>query len=236
MGILGSINNFISNNKIISNLVTPIPNLIQKILPNPVTKFVSEKPATTALIVAGGAAATLTKTGIAVTSTVVKALTPTTPKGVITAAIAAPVIIGVLSKTSKPLELVSSAPSKLTSFGKDLGTLIDNPSLRNAEALLKQNPGVSIALGTGAVIAGAGSLISAIGAVENIQTRNAVNSLTSELSSDLKNPSISNLPTGGSVVSDTSKTVNTTQTPFSPTTAITPASAVLPSIDKKGIK
>lgn len=110
-----------------------------------------------------------------------KALIPSTTKGKVTAAIAAPITIGVLSETKKPLDVVAKAPGALAAFGADVGTFVDDPTLQNAEKILRENPGVSVALGAGAVAAGAGALVTGFGAIENIKTRESVQDLTKTL-------------------------------------------------------
>lgn len=130
-----------------------------------------------AAVLTGGTAA-----GRTAATTIAKSLVPKTAKQLAVTAVAAPVAIGVISQTKKPLTALAEAPGKLTAFGKDVGTFIEDPTIKNAEAILKENPGVSIALGAGAVAAGAGALITGIGAVENIRTRESVVDLTKQLS------------------------------------------------------
>jgi len=168
-------------------------------------------------------------------TTVAKALIPSTAKGKIATAIAVPVAAGVLTKTTKPIESISKVPSQLTAFGADVGTFIDNPTLLNAEKILKENPGVSVALGTGAVLAGAGAVVSGIGALENIQTRESVKELTKELKSDLtQTPAVSNiLPTTTTSTPQQVKLIDTAPQSNSSLVPVTPQTTAVSSTSSK---
>lgn len=169
-------------------------------------------------------------------TTAAKALIPSTTKGKVIAAVAAPVAVGVLSETKKPVSAISKAPGALAAFGADVGTFIDDPTLRNAEKILKENPGVTLALGAGAVAAGAGAVVSGIGAIENIKTRESVKDLTKELSTDTKNlPTSSNLPTAtpqNIKLVDTNPQLAPTSPPTAQTQQLTTTSKRLPSSRK----
>lgn len=221
MGLLSTLNNLVTKNPIVSSLVTPVANLVQKIAPNPVSKFVSEKPVTTALIVAGGAAGTLTKVGAAAATSIARSLIPTTAKQAVVTGTTAIVGYGVLSETKKPLEAVAKAPSALVNFGKDVGKFVEDPTLLNAEKILKENKGVSVALATGGLILGgtalAKTLLPAAGAVSNIQTKEAVQDLTNTLQ---------NVPNQISLV-DTSKPIASNSNV--PSTPVTPQTQTMPS-------
>jgi len=192
-----------------------------------------EKQAGKVLLNTGTVAAAVltggTTAGRTAATTIGKSLIPKTAKQVLVTAAVVPVAAGVLSQTKKPLDIVTKAPSALLEFGKDAGKLIEDPSLKNAEKLLKENPGVSIALGGAGLIIGGKSLLPAAGAVTNIQTKEAVQDLTNQLS---------NIPTAGAIVGeDTSKELTTTQKPFSPTTAITPATQIQkPTTQSMGVR
>lgn len=219
---------------IVSNPVTTLTQgygaAKQKVLNESVEKSIGKVVLNTG-IAAGAVLTGGTSVGRTTALNIGKKLIPTTPKGIITTAVAAPIAVGVLSKTSKPLTTIAQAPGKLTAFGADVGTFIDEPSLKNAENILKQNPGVSIALGTGAVIAGAGALVSGAGALTNIQTKEAVQDLTTQLSNTPSN----NFPTAApTVVKETP--VTTEQKPFTPSTAVTPATAPVSAYGKKATK
>ena len=134
--------------------------------------------------------------------------------------VAAPAVISAVVANPKIITEVSKVPSKAAAFGSDVGTFTKEPTLNNALNIVKENPLISTLIAGGAIAAGAGSIVTGIGALENIKTRESVQDLTKQLSA---------VPTAESVaVADTSKTITTTQTPFSPTTAITPATAPLP--------
>lgn len=115
--------------------------------------------ATAAAVVSGiGAIATR---GVAATAT---SLIPSTIKGKIIAAVATPVVVGaVINQPIKSIQVVAEAPEKLANVGGNLAKLGAEPSLKNAETLVKENPvivGGAIAAGTLAVGAGAVSALS----------------------------------------------------------------------------
>lgn len=109
-----------------------------------------------------GVATLGTSAGRAAVSTVAKALVPKTTKGVVTAAIAAPVAVGVLTSSPKARETVVSAPSSLTSFGSSLGGFIEEPTVSKAKEVVMDNPLASGLVGAGIVAATAGIAVPVI--------------------------------------------------------------------------
>jgi len=213
---------------IVSNPITAITKgygaAKQKVLNESVEKSIGKVILNTgtvaAAVVTGGTAAGRAAVTTAVPK-IVKAITPTTPKAILTTAIAAPIAIGVLKETKKPLEAITKAPGALTAFGSDVGKAIENPSISSITNIVKENPTVSAIAGGLAIGAGAGALVTGIGALENIKTRESVQELTSTLGNQLP------ATTGVTSSTDTSKALQTEQKPFSPTTAVTPATAPL---------
>jgi hypothetical protein len=116
---------------------------------------VSNHPYVTAGVIAGGYTLA-TKPAIAAATG--KALIPTTTKGKIIAAVAAPVVIGAVSKA--PVQFAKAAieaPSQLGEFGSGIAQLATKPSLASAKELFKGSPILTTAtLAAGAVIAGKG--------------------------------------------------------------------------------
>lgn len=171
----------------------------------------------------GAAKAVVTKGVTAAAS----ALIPSTTKGKIIAGGSTLLGAAVLTETKKPLKTISEIPSNIGSFGSNVGKFIEDPSIAAAEKILKENPGTVIAIGAGAAALGAGSLITGLGAIENIQTRESVKDLTKELKNDLAGtPTTSNLvpttPQKISLVDTTpSQTNNAALVPTSPPTAQT---------------
>lgn len=126
---------------------------------------------------------------------------------------------GILTKTSKPLDVVTSAPGKVFQAGQGLGSLIDDPSLANAEKFLKENKEVSAAAGLGLVLVGGKWVLpSALNYMQEKKTQSLITDL----------PTDNNIPTPNAAVIPVkeSKPIYTEQTPFSPSTAITPATKV----------
>lgn len=82
------------------------------------------------------------------------ALVPRTPKGVITAAVATPVIAGAVARRPKEVaKTVAKAPGELAKFGGDLAELGADPSLETAKELIKESP--LLTAGAGLIISGA---------------------------------------------------------------------------------
>lgn len=88
--------------------------------------------------------------------TVVKAVTPTTVKGAVGLAVAAPIVYGVVKSNPEGAQnAIAAAPGNLANFGQNVGDLVNNPSLETLKETFKENPVIST------VVAGAG--VAAIG-------------------------------------------------------------------------
>jgi hypothetical protein len=116
---------------------------------------VANHPYVSAGVIAGGVTA-ITKPAVALAAA--KSAIPTTVKGKVIAAVAAPVVLGAVAK--QPIKAISTAikaPSELAEFGGGISTLLAEPSLASAKALFKESPLLTGAtLAAGAVIAGKG--------------------------------------------------------------------------------
>jgi hypothetical protein len=205
---------------------TSFSNLVKKTVSEPKLQQITEVLTTGTVLGSGlGLAKGIATKGLL---PVVKNLIPTTGKGKLIGGTTLLVGGGILTQTQKPLTTLSTIPSKLTAFGADVGTFIDQPTLLNAEKILKENPGVSIALGAGAVAAGAGALVTGFGAIENIQTREAVKDLTKELSTQPVSTLLPTSPTETKRVSEIPATSNlspVSMTPQTPQTQVLSSTA-----------
>lgn len=127
----------------------------------------------TTAVAAGAVLTAGTSAGRAAVTTIGKALVPTTPKGVITAAIATPVIVGAV--TSKPKESIAApfqAASALTNVGGNIATFIAEPSVSTAKQIITENPLTSSLIGAGVALAAAPIVTPAVSGVltrESIQ-------------------------------------------------------------------
>lgn len=251
MGILGKIINKVGSSKIgqavfkpggIVDTITKPVQYVGAIVANPITTIKQspkaaleeaksksfENQAGKVLLNTGVVGAAVltggTSVGRSAAVSLAKSLTPTTPKRIITAAVAAPIAIGVLKETKKPLEAVSKAPSELTQFGSDIGKFVENPSTTTAADIVQNSPlltaGAGLLLAGGAVKTGA----AVAGAISNIQTRDALKDLANQNNT---------LPAGDSAKDITQKEITTPQKAFIPETAITPATAKITSLQAK---
>jgi len=142
---------------------------------------------------------------------------------------------GLLSKTDKPIELLVSTPPKIFQAGQDAGAFLEDPSLKNAEKFLKENPEVA---GLGALglvfVGGKWVLPSALNYMQEKKTQ----SLITDIPTNNIIPTPSPLPTVKeekpktyeTVKEEKPKTYETPQETFSVPTAITPATAPLSKI------
>jgi hypothetical protein len=81
-------------------------------------------------------------------ATVAKALIPTTVKGKVIAAVAAPVVVGAVAKEPvKSFQTAVKAPGELAQFGGDVATFAADPSLTSAKQIIKESPLISAAAG-----------------------------------------------------------------------------------------
>jgi hypothetical protein len=89
----------------------------------------------------------------AAAASAVKAILPTSKKGVIASVVAAPIIAGVVAKApAKTLGAVANAPSALFNVGSNTGSLISDPSVGNLKNLVTENP---VIVGGAAAVAAA---------------------------------------------------------------------------------
>ena len=195
MGLFGSIGNVIKSaaNTAVGKTITKALDTISGVVTNPVTaitqglgastqKFVEAKPITnivktvTNVGVAAGAVVgigAIAEGGFAAVAKGAQAIIPSTTKGKVIAAVAAPVVVGaVIKEPAKAAETALNAPSKLANFGGNLAEVITNPSIEGAKQLVKENPiiagaaGVAVATGVGL---GVGGLVSTISNIQNTQ-------------------------------------------------------------------
>jgi len=159
----------------------------------------------------------------------VTAVIPSTTKGKVKAAIAVPAGISAVASNPKILSEAASIPSKSAAFGADVGRFTADPSLESALNIVQENPLISGLVAGGAVLGGAGAIISGVGALENVRTRESVVDLTSAL----QNSPSSNLPSDSGAAA---KPVQTSTEPFAPSTAVTPATAKLSATSTKKSK
>jgi len=112
--------------------------------------------------VALGAASVATK-GIAASAA---SLIPSTLKGKVIAAAAAPIVLGaVIKEPSKTLGAVASAPSELAEFGGDVATFAASPSIETAKEIIKESPIISAGLGILGVAAVGAAAANVVGGV-----------------------------------------------------------------------
>lgn len=124
-----------------------------------------------AAILTAGAAAGAAKAGTLATSVkaMVPKLLPSTLKGKVIAAVAAPVVIGaVASNPLKAVNVAASTPSKLANVGYNLAELGANPSIDNLKTLVKENP---LIVGGAALVGGAAIIKTAAPVVSNVLLR-----------------------------------------------------------------
>lgn len=181
MGLLSSVGKFFATTKVGQAIAKPL-DVLSGIVTNPVTALTKGTSAATAtfkaasvtenvsktilnvgtaaLIVTGvGAAATAAKAGTLTPAiaTAAKSLIPATVKGKVVAAIAAPIVVGAVSK--KPVETAKAlikAPSELGKFGADVATFAATPSIETGKQLITESP--IIAAGIGLALGGATAL------------------------------------------------------------------------------
>lgn len=159
MGLFDTIKSVVSKSPVVavaSSIISGLKGEKEK-QASQIKTAVTSSAALVGAVVLGG-----TSVGKSIVSKVAKAIVPTTPKGVATAAVAAPVAVGVLTSSPKARETVVSAPSALTSFGKDVGAFIEEPSVSKAKEVVMENPLASAIVGTGAAVAAAGVVVPAV--------------------------------------------------------------------------
>jgi hypothetical protein len=148
---------------------------------NPVLKTtletVANHPYVSTALVAGGVTAVSNPTAAL---NVAKALVPTTTKGKIIAAVAAPVAAGVvLSAPSQSAKAIISTPSALVNVGQNIGTFAVNPSVENLKNIYKENPAVAtVATSAGLIAIGSAVVPAVSNAISNQLTRSEISKQT----------------------------------------------------------
>lgn len=119
-----------------------------------ITSTVLNTATAAAAVVGVGAISAASKAGTLATSaaSVAKSLIPSTAKGKVIAAVAAPVIVGAIAKEPvKAIKAAVSAPTELAKFGGDVATFAANPSIETAKQVIKESPVISAIVGTAAI-------------------------------------------------------------------------------------
>lgn len=169
----------------ISAVISPtktVAQVVEKHFEQPVTKQITEIVLTTA----GYATAALGVAGIAAKGIAATAssLIPSTIKGKIIAAVAAPVIIGaVVQEPAKITKIVTKAPSELAQFGGDIAKFVSDPSLESAKQIIKESPVIS---GVVAAAAAVGIGAAAVPAISGYLTREEMEKQTAALEAQVK--------------------------------------------------
>lgn len=115
-------------------------------------------------------------------ATVAKSLIPSTTKGKVIAAVAAPVVIGaVAEQPGKSLKAVVSAPGELAQFGGDVANLLADPSLANLKEVVTESPLISAGLAAVGVVAGGSAIL---GAVQSQRTIKAIEGIGGSIPTD----------------------------------------------------
>jgi len=155
-------------------------------------------------------------------------LIPSTTKGKVIAAVAAPVVIGAVAKEPvKSFKAAVQAPSELAQFGGDIATFAANPSLESAKQIVKESPIISAAAGL--LVAG-GAIKTIAPAIATIKQTEAIKEQTTAIqgaTASIGQPQ-------GITVTDLSK-VQTPLTPVMPQTSQV-SSATPTRKRRKGVK
>lgn len=194
MGLLSGISKFLTTNPV-GKVITKSLDTLSGIVTNPVIAITkgttaSTKAFTTATPITN-AVKTITNIGLAAAAVVgvgavaegglaavgsgVSKLIPSTTKGKVIAAVAAPVVLGAVAKQpAAAAQAVLNTPSSLANFGGNAAQLIANPSLSNAKTLISENPVVASVVGGAAVIGAGVGLGTAASLISNYQNTKAV--------------------------------------------------------------
>lgn len=177
-----------------------------------------------ATIVTAGAATSAAKAG-----TLLPALIPSTTKGKIIAAVAAPVVVGaVVNQPAKAAAAIAKTPAALANVGGNIANLAANPSIEGVKNLVKENP---VIVG-GAIAAGAAALgAGALGVITNIQNTQAVKENTAATLSG--GTSLSTMPVTMPEFSNDNIKEAQPQTPITKTITNAPKTSRKPSRQKK---
>lgn len=159
--------------------------------------------------------------------TIAKAAVPTTPKGLITAAVITPVAVGaVVSQPAKVAEAIVKAPIELGKFGGDVATFAAAPSLESAKEIITESPLISAAAG---VLAVGGVAKAAAPIIGGALTREAIQEQTEALTK------VQTLPAGITVTDKSAEFTQKTleQPSISPVSPVTPQTKTVTSTTSK---
>jgi hypothetical protein len=175
---------------------------------NIVSTVVNTGVAAAAVIGAGAAATEIAAVGIvpAITS-VVQKLVPTTVKGALveTGLIAGGIVAtSAVMSSDKIQNAVEDLPSNLAGFGAGIGKTIQEPTLENGLALLKEHPGLSAAAAAALLVAAGYGVATVANIISNYQNTSAVRANTAA--------------TNASSILPSTQPASTTVTPVTPAT------------------
>jgi len=154
--------------KAIASPTKTVSQVIEKHFSEPLPKQITETVVNT--IVAAGAVVGIGAAATAGIGGTVAALTPTTVKGGIVAALVAPVAIGaIISRPSETLGAIAELPSGLANVGGNIAELATDPSLAHAKELITENPVIVGAAAAAAAILGAKAILPAIVGAKQIE-------------------------------------------------------------------
>lgn len=220
----------ISPTKTVSDVIKEVEK--QSLAKN-ITSTVLNTAAAAATIVGAGAVSAAAKAGtlLPAAATAAKALIPTTTKGKIVAAVAAPVVVGaVIKEPVSTIKAISTAPSELAQFGGDIATFIKEPSISTAKEIIKESPLISAGVAAATIGAGVAAVAPAI---SGLLTRETIQEQTKVLEKAISNDTIVDkdiLPPKDSKIYYPVDTI-------SPSAPITPETkAITPTTTKKAIR
>lgn len=114
------------------------------------------------LIAGAGAVITAATAAASKLPALAKSLIPTTAKGKIIAAVAAPVVVGaIVREPIKSITAIAKAPGELAQFGGDVASFAVDPSLKSAARIIKESPIISAGIAAVAAAAAAKTLLPA---------------------------------------------------------------------------
>lgn len=154
-------------------------------------------------------------------SIAVKEFSKLSAVGKIATVASTPVVVGALASSEKARTAIVNAPSASYDFGKQIGSLIEDPSLNKASTLLKEHPVASV-LTAGAGLAAVG--VVGRGVVSTIATMSNTQALK-EVKTSLQQPSVG-LPT---LPSSSASLPSMPEAELSRTPSLTPEPSMAPS-------
>lgn len=227
--------------KTIEAVISPkisVNDVIKESFAQPLSKqIISTVVGTAAIagtIIAGAAVSTAAKAGtlLPTVANAAKSLIPTTVKGKVIAAVAAPVVLGAVA--SKPVESAKAAinaPLALGNFGANVANFASNPSISNAKTIISENPIISSGVAIGAALAAGSAVTGVLSTISTKQNTKAVLENTKAMSSSETLPTtpISNKYPGVLYVSDVAAPTKTT-TSTSSLVPVTPQTTVVSNV------